>query len=209
MKYYTYIYFDPKDNTPIYVGKGNRGRYRKAKKVNALLRQRVAEGYAVEPILIEASTEEEACTNEIHYIALYGRLCNGTGTLYNKFTGGNKRSKEDKEYMRQVNKGRTRSAESIAKQVITQTGRKCSEDTKKKIAAPQIGRPKTEQAKLNMSIAAKKRVRLPMSEETKRKIGEAARNRILGPRSKEAIVKMVATNKANRETKKQCHTTAK
>lgn len=48
-QYYTYLYFDPKDGTPIYVGKGIGRRAYKHKlnklKIGCVIRKRIKEGY--------------------------------------------------------------------------------------------------------------------------------------------------------------------
>ena len=89
-KFYTYIYFDPKDNTPIYVGAGTNKRAWKhnRSKIGCVIRKRIAQGYTIKPIIIPLPTKAEALQMEIFWIAYYGRADLGVGTLFNLTDGG-------------------------------------------------------------------------------------------------------------------------
>lgn len=96
--YYVYMYFEPNTCIPIYVGKGlglrawqhlqlcnySQGT-RRANKVRKL----ILEGYRLVPeILYGGLSEFEAHCIEIQLINQCGRICDGTGTLYNSTLGG-------------------------------------------------------------------------------------------------------------------------
>jgi len=91
-QFYTYIWTDPKTNTPIYVGKGKEDRaisHLKAKsRLGSTLRKRLREGYAVEPRIVLATDEDDAFEMETCLIALIGREDLGQGTLFNLTPGG-------------------------------------------------------------------------------------------------------------------------
>lgn len=93
-KFYTYLYKDPIDNKPIYVGKGKGNRayyhiYAKTQLGNTL-RKRKTEGYVVEPVINYEADETTALEMEKFWINFYGRLDLGTGTLFNLTDGGEK-----------------------------------------------------------------------------------------------------------------------
>jgi len=91
-QFYTYIYLDPKDNTPIYVGKGKENRvhthFKGKGKLGNVLRKRKAEGYTPQPIIINMPSEAEALQLEIFWIMYYGRADLSLGTLFNLTNGG-------------------------------------------------------------------------------------------------------------------------
>lgn len=94
MKHYTYFYADPKTGVWRYVGKGDELRplshLRKSsnRQLHNLLKKRMKEGFDVKPLLIEASSEEQAFVMERFWIAVIGREDQGNGTLFNKTEGG-------------------------------------------------------------------------------------------------------------------------
>lgn len=92
MKFYTYLWQDPKDNSPLYVGKGCGNRaftHLKSKsELGQILRTRKEEGYVVEPTLSYWATEKEALSIETLWILCFGRRDLGTGTLLNVSKGG-------------------------------------------------------------------------------------------------------------------------
>ena len=95
MKHYIYIYRDPRDHTPIYVGKGQGTRaYMHLKNAeNPRLAATIAEYRAagLEPIItIEErfATHKEACAREMELIAQFGRRLWSEGSLLNTMPGG-------------------------------------------------------------------------------------------------------------------------
>lgn len=81
--FYTYAYLRKKDNTPYYIGKGQKDRaFRKHKGISVPKdRSRVI-------FLKQNLTEEEAFKHEKYMIAVFGRKDLGTGILLNKTDGG-------------------------------------------------------------------------------------------------------------------------
>ena len=99
MKHCAYIYRDPRDGTPVYVGKGTYTSERRNRALSHLcsklttklpnfLRARAAEGFDVLPQIILCNTDEEAIEMETLLIAMIGRLDLGTGSLFNLTDGG-------------------------------------------------------------------------------------------------------------------------
>ena len=102
MKFYVYVYSDPANDTPFYVGmgKGNRkfAHLREAKnnpepvqgqhKLNTI-RKMIREGRnpAIE-VVYETEYRDHALEFECSLIATLGRQDLGTGTLTNKTSGG-------------------------------------------------------------------------------------------------------------------------
>ena len=91
----TYVYFDPKDHTPRYVGKGasvGRARSHLRRSTNpqlgTMIKKRIADGFAVLPTIIEAECLADAAEMEMLLIALIGREDLQTGSLFNKTDGG-------------------------------------------------------------------------------------------------------------------------
>jgi len=93
-KFYAYIWFDPKDDMPRYVGKGISTRpfvhlqESSQTRLSYMLRKRRSEGFDLEPLMIPATSEEHAFHLEKMLIATIGRLDLGLGTLFNKTDGG-------------------------------------------------------------------------------------------------------------------------
>jgi acetolactate synthase regulatory subunit len=94
MEFCTYVYRDPKTGVCRYVGKGNVLRPLRHFHPNSdtqlsrLLRKRRTEGFDPKPIVLEASSDADACEMEILLIAMIGREDLGTGPLFNKTAGG-------------------------------------------------------------------------------------------------------------------------
>lgn len=119
--FYTYLYFDPSRNEPIYVGKGCGARatfhkYRNDRhpftnRLKLMLRE------GVEPVISFLCTdvdEEFAYLVEIEAIAKYGRKDKGCGPLLNLTDGGEGNTR----------KGYKQSAEVVANRVAKNTGQK-------------------------------------------------------------------------------------
>lgn len=94
MRYFTYLYEDPKTLVLRYVGKGDELRplmhFRKSSnpQLTNMLMKRKQEGFSLAPILIEAPSEASSFAMEIFWIAVIGREDLGRGTLFNKTGGG-------------------------------------------------------------------------------------------------------------------------
>lgn len=92
--YYTYLYIDPKNNSPIYVGKGQDKRawshftITSNPRLTNTLKKRIQEGFIIEPSLTYYPSEKAAYSAEIFWIAVYGREDLKTGTLFNRTPGG-------------------------------------------------------------------------------------------------------------------------
>lgn len=94
-RFYVYLWKDPKDGTPRYVGKGQDSRvwyhleYEKKKfRIVHLLRKRFREGYICLPQIIWVNSEPEALELEVFLISEIGRLDLGKGPLFNLTDGG-------------------------------------------------------------------------------------------------------------------------
>lgn len=99
MNHCTYVYKDPRNGVPVYVGKGvykspTRNRAishisaKSTKKLPNFIRARMAEGYVVVPEIILCETDDQAKEMEMLLIAMIGRENIGTGTLFNLTDGG-------------------------------------------------------------------------------------------------------------------------
>ena len=100
MKFYVYVYRDPrpnKDKQPVYVGKGSGDRawlhWSEGNKTNKIFSNWLYKirNIGLEPIIdiaFRCATEEEALFKEIELIRLYGRKDKKTGSLCNMTSGG-------------------------------------------------------------------------------------------------------------------------
>ena len=96
--YYVYIFIDPRNNLPFYVGKGNRRRMKSHFEPNRLaeispknskIKKILSEGLEVIiEIYKNGLSSEEACETEKELILKYGRANLGTGILLNLTDGG-------------------------------------------------------------------------------------------------------------------------
>tara|TARA_Y100000385_G_C13087516_1_gene637119 strand:- start:1327 stop:1890 length:564 start_codon:yes stop_codon:yes gene_type:complete len=179
--YYTYAYLR-EDATPYYIGKG------KCESGRHLHKNHHAPIPPKERILIlkDDISEDDALKHEIYMISVFGRKDNNTGILRNLTDGGDGKSgwKASKETCDKISKaltGKKRNSESNEKQRIAMTGRKLTDEHKKNIANGVRGMRHSIDAKMNMSIAAKKRGNnregTKHSDETKEKIRQAALKR--------------------------------
>ena len=91
-EYYTYLYKDPKTDTPIYIGKGCKLRAYEHRfsqyRIGRTIRKRLKQGYNIDPIIVYHKNENTALAMEIFWIAVYGRENIKTGTLFNQTPGG-------------------------------------------------------------------------------------------------------------------------
>jgi hypothetical protein len=96
--YYVYIFIDPRNNLPFYVGKGNRRRMKAHFEPNRLaeispknskIKKILSEGLEVTIEIYKTGlSSEEACEIEKELILKYGRVNLGTGILLNLTDGG-------------------------------------------------------------------------------------------------------------------------
>ena len=190
-EYYVYAYLR-EDGTPYYIGKGKGSRaYSKHKGFKPPAKDRIL-------IILRNLTEEQAFSNEIDFIAWYGRKDNGTGILRNLTDGGEGASgfvfpESSKQILSARNKG---------KKISDKVKKKMSEAHKKRfIENPELRKIQSDRNKrLGITIPAKtpeqweiwkKNVRetragYTHSEETRNKISKAAIGR---KKSSEAIEK--------------------
>jgi hypothetical protein len=87
---YLYRHIRLDKNEPFYIGISNDKGYRAKdfKKRNKIWKNIYNKtNYEIE-ILFENLTWEQLCEKEIEFIKLYGRICDGTGTLSNLSMGG-------------------------------------------------------------------------------------------------------------------------
>ena len=184
--YYVYMYLR-EDGTPYYVGKGkgNRAYEKHGPTFQVPPRERIN-------IVLQNLTEKQAFSNEIDFIAWYGRLDINTGILENRTHGG-----EGSSGFRHTDEWKIRlKTESIF--VTNNPGKNKSKETKEKIrqrtkeamAQPDVREKyleslKTRDCKQTPESIAKmletKRINgtLNLSEETKRKISEAHKGKVL------------------------------
>jgi hypothetical protein len=121
MQYYTYAYLR-EDGTPYYIGKGSGSRlydnhHRERRNCVSIPKDRKKIIY-----LKQNLTEKEAFNHEIYMIAVLGRKDKGTGILRNLTNGGDGSS------------GAVRSEEFKRNLSLLNTGKKFSEEHKKKIS---------------------------------------------------------------------------
>lgn len=199
--FYTYLYTDPKTDTPIYVGKG------RGKRVNAhftiksklgnVLRKRNKEGYIVQPVITYYPSENAAFAAEIFWIAVYGRANLGKGTLFNLTDGGDGCSgviySEDRKKKISENL-RNRSPEVRDKIGASIKGIKRSTSTLAKMSASGKGRIFSEEHILKLKNRK-------FSNEHKDNISKSMVGRIL---SEEAKIQMSLTAAIKRMKKRGC-----
>ena len=169
MKYYTYVYIDPRDNLPFYIGKG---KFRRAyDKKNKAVQDRInkLKKIGLEHILnkIYVNNEAEAFELETLMIEEIGRKDLGTGTLFN-FTNGGEGSS-----------GAVRSPAFRAKISAAQKGipkppftlDHCIKLSNAKKGVPKP--PRTLEHCSNISVATKGKKRKPLTLEHKAKLSAA------------------------------------
>jgi NUMOD3 motif len=138
--YYCYLYRS-RDGTPIYAGQGYGRRPWRKERRGAEVDALIASGEAVGPeIIASLETQEQAWAEEIHIIALYGRICDG-GTLLNKTLGGSgsrglKMSAEHKAKLCAA----SHTAESVAKVAAASRGRKHTDEARAKMSGAGLGK---------------------------------------------------------------------
>lgn len=188
---YVYLHRRKDNNEPFYVGVGGLLSFDNYQRANANNWKGLASrskfwksiaskfGFTVE-IVLDNCTKQEAFSEEIRLIKLYGRQDIETGILVNHTDGGDGRvgsSEEMKKKCGEKNIGKKWTEE-------RRLGIK-KEKPKRNNVAWNKGIPHTEKAKLNMSAAAKHKSK--MSLETKQKISKSNSGKVF---SKEARQKM-------------------
>lgn len=112
--YYIYLYSDPTDSIPFYVGKGCSGRVRVRDHLNDSNKHlhnkilKIGPTNVLISFLVSNVSESEAFYWERYYIKLYGRRDLGTGTLCNLTEGGDGfgvMSEESREKIRNFHRG--------------------------------------------------------------------------------------------------------
>lgn len=172
--FYIYMYLDT-DNIPFYVGKGKDQRYKVYRHLgknnyNRLLKNKISK-IGVSNIKIqflhENLTEEEAFQQERHWIKYYGRRDLKEGSLCNLTDGGESKSgavvsKETRQKMSKIHKGKKISKETKQKMCKIAKGRQMSNEIKQKISdgnkgkpSPMKGKKHTEETRQKMSEAHK------------------------------------------------------
>ncbi len=120
-------------------------------------------------ILKKNLTEDRAFRHEIYMISVFGRKDLGTGILHNRTDGGEGCS------------GRKCTEESKRKISESNKGKKRSEETKRKVSESKKGEKRSEEFKRNLSKFWKGK---PLSEEHKRKISEAKKGKTYSEEAK-------------------------
>lgn len=199
-QFYTYLYLDPKDNTPIYVGKGKgRRAFRHLREsqnphLHNTLQKRKGEGYITTPIINYEVDEQTSHQMEMFWIDQFGRADLGTGTLFNLTDGGEGVS------------GRACSDEVKLKLSLLKKGKPRSPETRAKISAANKAKVFTTEQREN--IAARNKARGPISDETRAKISAASSGRkgpkgMLGKKhSNETRAKISAAHKGKPKKRK-------
>lgn len=94
MSHCTYLFKDPKTSVWRYVGKGGATRpfdhfnEKYNTRLARMLRKRVAEGYEIAPVILQAKDDADAIEMEMLLISMLGREDLHTGTLFNLTDGG-------------------------------------------------------------------------------------------------------------------------
>ncbi len=183
---YVYRHIRHDKNEVFYVGIGSDGSYRRAR--NTTLRsdlwKRVASKttYSID-ILVDGVSREYALEKEKEFIALYGRINTGTGTLTNLNDGGldNKGfilTDEQRDKMRASARNKILTPELRKAYSDAGKSRVITDDTRRKLSDAQKGRPKSAEhrAKISQFRTGRK-----ASEETKAKLREKRKDRVIPP----------------------------
>lgn len=151
MIYYTYIHYNAITNEPFYVGKGKDNRAWKSTSRSKYWSRVVKKyGYIVK-IVEENLSEEEAYKKEKELIKLYGRRDLKTGILINMTDGGDGYTggiitEELREKHRKNSTGRKHTEESKKKMSEAQKGRLPSKEAIEKSRLSRIGLKQTEES---------------------------------------------------------------
>lgn len=161
---YVYRHRRLDNNEIFYVGIGSRKDrcYSKRGRNNLWIKIINKTAYEVE-ILATDLEPEEAKELEIFLVSFYGHKDLDTGTLCNLTDGGDLRlnyimSKETRDKISKVHKGRKQSEEWIEKRTSHFKGIPLSEETKLKLSEIMKGRTPSDETRLKLSIAQKNRI---------------------------------------------------
>ena len=181
-----YVWYDPKTNTPIYVGKGQHRRpfshlnQSKKTRLSHTLRKRRDEGFEMKVKIIQAADADAATEMEICLIDLIGREDLAKGPLFNLTDGGEgTRGQKFSEARILALRSRVLSEETKAKISAAGKGRICSEETKAKISATKTGYKMTPEQCRKISAVQAGKKRGPLPAETREKISLAQKGRPL------------------------------
>ncbi len=192
-EFYVYVYIDPRDGTPFYIGKGRDARAYKHLQPGAMetglksgwffyrkLRKLLNGG--VSPVihfLCENLTEDQALYWETFFIKALGRRDIKTGCLCNHTDGGDGVS----------HAGHTHSEETkklIAEKLrVIRTGWKLSDETREKIGNRHRGRKHTDETKARMADGQKMRF-------TRQEERDKMASHRVGKRASEATLKKMS-----------------
>ena len=184
MKFYVYIYRDPTNGQPFYVGKGKGPRYSRHLKRNDKhpFTQKIQKLRSLnekpEIEIIEMPSEGFALKAEEFLIAYFGRKDQGLGPLLNLTDGGEgssgiKMSQDTRDKLSAAFKGKKQSPETIAARMAGM--KPLSADARERIAQSKRGVPLTEEHKAKLAAAKLGKKSGPRSEETKAKISASKR----------------------------------
>ncbi len=184
--FYVYVYIDPRDGTPFYIGKGHGNRDRSHlfpcnlkqnqffyHKINKLLKQDVNPKVRR---IFENLSEQEAFFWETFFIHALGRRNLDEGPLCNLTNGGDgfagyvvtpERRQQAAEAARRTKNNAGRKHSETTKKLLAEIarkrnlGRKLSEGTKEKIGLANRGRKHTADTRKRMSAGQKRRYENP------------------------------------------------
>ena len=181
--YYVYRYIRLDNNTPFYVGNGNKPNYARAndlKNRSKLFKEILLTTEVSVEIILEDLNKEEAELKEAEFISLHKRTRDG-GTLLNILKNGKLATNEHRTNLSNAQKnrlkdgcnnpmyGKTHTKETILKISESQKGDKNHRFGKKGELCPNYGLKHSEETKKQMRESHLGRV---FSEETKNKIRE-------------------------------------
>lgn len=182
-RFYTYAYLR-KNNTPYYIGKGERYRaYNKNhNNISVPPKERIL-------FLKKNLLEEEAFKHEIYMISIFGRKDLGTGILHNKTYGGDGSSGRivtENQKKKQSAKMRGRRGPIISEEgkkklsQLMQGNKRAkphTQQTKKKISSSHKGKKLTEEHKKKLSLSHVGIKKGTPSKKTKDKISKSLKNK--------------------------------
>lgn len=181
--FYNYIYLDPSKpvdfkikgldiilkHEPFYVGKGkgNRINVHKYGKSGKFMKNKMTslKNKNIEPVilkLINNISNEQACENEKYLIKIIGRRDINLGPLCNLTNGGEGSlgaviSKERRDIISKVHKGKKMSNETIQKMKIAQKGKIVNAEGRNRMSIAKLGVKRNEEVKAKIKLNNKSR----------------------------------------------------